>query len=379
MKLFRCIFILLIVSCGQDQKSQESNADTDLVTKPKYAKGFDWEDHNQFRILNIYSPWPDSDKTYNYILVNRTQAAAMAFGRDAYDGIILTPVERIVVTSTTHLPPLEMLGKTESLVGFPGTDYISSSTFRKNIEENRVKELGKNESINTEVLLELNPEVLVGFGVNGANKTFDLIERSGTPVIYNGDWVESSPLAKAEWIKFFGLLFEETDMADSIFNKIESDYLNAKNLIPKNAKPPTALSGALHKDVWYLPGGNSTEAQFFEDAAIDYIWSNTEKKGSLSFSLESVLEKAQNAELWFSPSYYRSKEELINANEHYKEFKAFQEDRIYSFVNKTGQTGGVLYYELGVSRPDLVLKDLINIAYPGVLPNYEAHFFEPLK
>lgn len=379
MKLYWSVLLCLLFACVQESKNDEHSQPDIPNQHVKYAQGFDWEDQGQLKILIVNSPWPESDKVYKYVLVNRAQAAAMTFDRDAYDGIILTPVEKIVVTSTTHLPPIEMLGESEALVGFPGTDYISSPIFREKVENNTVKELGKNEKINTEIILETNPEVIVGFGVNGTNNTFNLIESSGIPVLYNGDWVETSPLAKAEWIKFFGLLFEKVDTADLIFNKIESDYIQAKNSIPKDIKRPTALSGALHKDVWYLPSGNSTEAQFFQDAGINYLWSGSKGKGSLSLSIESVLEKAEKADLWFSPSYYGSKDALLDANNHYQQFQAFKQNNIYSFVNTTGETGGVLYYELGVARPDLVLKDLIKIAYPEALPNYSNRFFKKLN
>ena len=155
--------------------------------------------------------------------------AKTTFAKYDYDAIIVNPVETLVVTSTTHIPALELLNVESSLIGFPGTDYISSEKTRKRIDDKKIRELGKNEGINTEVLLELNPDVVVGFGVDGVNKTFEVIKKADIPVIYNSDWVESSALAKAEWIKFFGVLFNKEKEADSIFNQIESDYISCKS------------------------------------------------------------------------------------------------------------------------------------------------------
>lgn len=330
----------------------------------KYAKGFLITEFDTYKILEIKNPWPNAEKSYKYILS---------------DSNIKTPIKTIVVTSTTHLPALELLGVEHTLIGFPGTNYVSSKKIRQRIDNGLIRELGKNEGINTEVLLELNPELIVAFGVNGTNKTLETIKKANIPVIYNGDWVETSALAKAEWIKFFGVLFDKVKEADSIFNNIENEYLKAK-LLAKNAnKHPTVLSGAMHKDIWYLPNGTSPEAQFLKDANVNYLWNETFGKGSLALSFEAVFDKAREADIWLSPSYYTSLEALKKANEHYTKFDAYTTKNIYTFSNTTGKTGGVLYYELGMARPDLVLKDIIKICHPELLQDYVPFFFKPLE
>ena len=198
------------------------------------------------------------------------------------------------------------------------------------------------------------------------------------PVIYNGDWVEHSPLAKAEWIKFFGVLYNRAQKADSIFKSIEKNYLEAKSLASNAQNKPSVLSGAMHKDIWYLPNGTSTEAQILKDANVNYLWNETEGTGSISLNFEVVFERAKNAEIWINPSYYTSYEALEKANQHYTKFDAFKNNTIYTIANTTGKTGGVLYYELGIARPDLVLKDIIKICHPELLNNYKPYFFKPL-
>lgn len=381
MKLYFYLFAFLLCLSCKDKPEQKKlpNSEKPEQYNLKYAKGFSIADNGNFKILTITKPWPKAEKVYKYVLISKENMMKTTFMKDQYDGIIVNPVENIVVTSTTHIPALELLNVEESLVGFPGTDYISSKKTRKRINNKNVRELGKNEGINTEVLLELHPDVVVGFGVDGVNKTFETIKKANIPVIYNGDWVESSALAKAEWIKFFGALYNKEQEADSIFNTIEKEYLAAK-AVAKNAKnQPTVLSGAMHKDIWYMPNGSSPEAQFLKDANVNYLWSETTGNGSLALSFEVVLEKAKNADLWISPSYYTSLDQLKEANNLYSNFEAFQNKEIYSFSNTTGETGGVLYYELGTARPDLVLKDLIKIAHPDLLSGYKPYFFEKLK
>lgn len=373
------LFLITFLSCKNESKSELPGTSKTETLELKYAEGFAVSDNGNFKILTINKPWPKAEKTYKYVIISKEQMSKTTFLKDEYDGFIIDSIEKIVVTSTTHIPALELLGIEKTLVGFPGSDYISSEKTRKRIDEGEVRELGKNEGINTEVLLELNPGVVIGFGVEGVNKTFETIKKAGIPVIYNGDWVESSALAKAEWIKFFGVLFNKEKEADSIFNQIEKDYLEAKSIAKKAKKQPTILSGAMHKDVWYMPNGSSPEAQFLKDANVNYLWGDTTGNGSLSLSFEVVLEKARDADLWLSPSYYSSLEQLEKVNSLYTNFEAFKNKNIYSFSNTTGATGGVLYYELGTARPDLVLKDLIKICHPELLEDYTPYFFKRLN
>ncbi len=380
---YKFLFFIVIISlssCKNDQKKLPTDfPSTATVLKNDYAKGFEVTDFRLYKVLTIKSPWPNSEKTYNYALIQKNMLSKITLNANDFDGIITIPIEKIIVTSTTHIPSLELLNVEKTLVGFPETNFISSEKIRQLIDNGNVRELGKNESINTEILLETKPDLVVGFGIDGNNKAFETIKNSGIPVIYNGDWVENSPLAKAEWIKFFGILFNKEKDADSIFNSIEKNYLEAKSLALNVKNKPTILSGAMYKDIWYLPSGKSTEAQLLKDANTNYLWKDSEGSGSLQLSFESVFEKAKNADIWLSPSNYSSLEALKNANIHNTMFKAFQNKSIYSFTNTTGKTGGILYFELGMTRPDLVLKDLIKICHPELLEDYEPSFFKPLE
>ncbi|MBC3847111.1 ABC transporter substrate-binding protein [Winogradskyella echinorum] len=382
MKLVRILFLFTIIlnSCKEGPDLTRTLPPTiNKDVKLNYAKGFRIEISDHSKTIEITSAWPEAEQKFTYLLLTKEQASKITYNKDDYDAVIVTPITKTVVTSTTHIPALELLGVEQTLVGFPGSDYISSEKTRKLIDNGKVRELGKNEGINTEVLLELNPDVVIGFGVDGVNKTFETIKKARIPVIYNGDWVESSALAKAEWIKFFGVLFNKEKEADSIFNTIEKEYLAAKEIAKQAKTQPTILSGAMHKDVWYLPNGSSPEAQFLKDANVNYLWSETTGNGSLALSFEAVLDKAKDADLWLSPSYYSSFEQLEQTNALYSNFEAFKKRNIYTFSNTTGKTGGVLYYELGTARPDLVLKDLIKICHPELLENYTPYFFKRLK
>ena len=371
------IITLLLAGCKQEKQPPLSNTN-DIENSLEFAQGFRILQRSNYTEIEIRNSAPGSDDVFRYALLDRERSASITLNKEDFDGIILTPVRSLIATSTTHIPALELLGVEDRLKGFPGTDYISSTRTRTLIDKGEVRELGTNEGINTESLIELSPDLLVGFSVSGRNRSYETVKKAGIPVILNGDWVEATPLAKAEWIKFFGLLFDMQQQADSIFSKIKTDYLKAMDIASHIEDKPVILSGAMYKDIWYLPGGSSPEAKFLEDANVDYIWRSTEASGSLSLSFETVFDNAKDADIWISPSNYKSKQAMLNSNERYAEFEAFKSDQIYSFTNVSGATGGILYYELGVSRPDLVLKDIIKICHPELLIDYEPVFFKPL-
>jgi len=156
-------------------------------------------------------------------------------------------------------------------------------------------------------------------------------------------------------------------------------YKGALQLVEKAKKQPTVVSGVMYSDVWYLPEGNSWAAVYFKDAKANYLWQNTSGVGSLALSFEQVLEKGQQAEFWINPGHYESLGDLAAANPHYKEFDAFKNGKVYSFAPTKGQTGGTLFYEWGPLRPDLVVKDLIQILHPELLPDYQPFFYRQLQ
>ena len=369
------LLLIILVSCKKETviKKVESTKKTTI----KYAKGFDIVEENGFKKLIIKSAYKGSNEIYEYKVYNKSSSKNL---NDLDKKIIQVPVKEIIVTSTTHIPMVELLEEEKSIVGFPFSRYVSSEKTRQLIDLGKIKEIGKENDLNTEILLDLQPELIVGYSVSSADKSLSTIQKSGINVIYNGDWLEETPLGRAEWIKFFGVLFDKEQLADSIFNGIENNYLEAKKIALKSTKQQTVLSGAImSKDIWNLPAGDSFVAQFLEDANVNYLWKNTKGKGSLSLSFESVFEKGINADYWIAPGYFSSKKQMLSSNKLYEKFTTFKEDKIYSPSIKKGKTGGIIYYELAPTRPDLVLKDIIKITNPELLPNYKFTFFEKMK
>lgn len=364
---------LFFVQCKKEPKLETK---TSVENNVKYATGFTIENYNGFSIVTVEKPWPNATKNYKYILKKKNGIVPDSLKNNTTINI---PIQSIVITSTTHIPSLEMLNEEKTIVGFPNLNYVSSEKVRALIDAKKVKELGNNQSLNTEVIIDLQPDVIIGYGLDNNNPTLDNLVKSGLKVLLNGDWNEQTPLGKAEWIKFFGTLYDKQDQANKLFSKIEKEYLKTIEIAKKATTKPSILAGDIYEGKWYMPSGTSWGSLILKQANSNYLWKETSGTGSLSLSFETVFEKAKNADLWITSGQFSNLKQMTDSNPHYTQFKAFKTNNVYSFASKKGKTGGVLYYELAPNRPDIVLKDLVKILHPELLIGYKPFFFEKLK
>ena len=348
------VFILCSIGCSRQVK------ETNKVEKSvSYATTFHFEDRDDTPHIIVDKPWPNAKTPISYSLDKS--------------------IKRIVCTSTSHLPFLEMLGHEDKLVGFPNLKYISSETFKKRAEDGQITDLGTDGKINLEVLLGLQPDAVIAFDMGGESTTLDKIEEAGIRVYYNADFLETSPLGRAEWIKFFGAILNEEAKADSIFSEIETRYQELVELGKNTDKKPTVLNGVVYGDTWFMPGGGNWASIFYENAGSQYLWADDTTSGWLELSFEAVFDKGRQADFWIGTSTFNSKSELLAAEGRYGEFEPFSKDRVYNYSKKRSPTGGYDFFESGYARPDLVLADLISIVHPELLTDYETVYFEQLK
>ncbi len=373
--LSTCLFF---ISCKEkaNTKTRASKTTKAVSQHIKYAKSFNIKNYSNYKEVEVTSSFPNSKDTLRYILIKNGQTIPPLADNDV---VIKIPIKTVVVMSTTNIPALEYLNIEDRLIGFPNTNYISSKKTRQRINSGKIKDLNNNLEINMELLLDLNPELVIGFSVNGNDKTLDKIKKFEIPVILDGAWTEQHPLGRAEWIKFIAAFFDKDEEANILFNKIETDYIEAKALAKQTKSIPTVISGSLFKDVWNIPGGRSFVAKYLEDANTDYLWKTNKSTGSLQLNFENVLDKGQNADLWIGAGSFKNKSEMLSKHKGYSYFEAFKNNKTYTYTNKIGPKGGLLYYELGPLRPDLILKDIIKIAHPELLTEYESFFFKALE
>ena len=370
------IFLLIsLFGCKKEIKPTPT-APTSIQNQIEYATSLSIKKYPNYSVVTVSNPWPNASKNFTYILKDKNTVLPDSLQNQA---VINVPLESVVVTSTTIIPYLEMLAVEKKLIGFPHTDYISSPKTRTLIDQGNVKNIGQNERLNIEQLIDLSPSLIVTFGIDNNNPMLENLQKSGLNLLIQADWMEQTPLGKAEWIKLYGALFCKEKEAKTHFDAIVKNYQQAVALVQKQSKKPTVLYGSMYQDQWYVAKGQSWVAQFIKDAKGQYLWDKLEGSGSLGLSFESALEKGKNADYWIATGSFKSLAELAQANPHYRQFDAFKNKKIYCFETKIGATGGTIYYEQAPSRPDLVLKDYIKIVHPELLPNYTFTFAQKLN
>ena len=341
---------------------------TDLPLK--YANGFTLAQSGNIFRVEITEPYKGAKTSLTYIVYRESESAPDLTA----DAIISYPVKSIVCTSTTHIPLLDYLDETGSLVGFPSLDYISSKAMRKKINSGKVSELGIDDALNLEKVIELRPDLVMGYSLTGDFGQYQLIEEAGIPVLINAEYLEAHPLGRAEWIKLAGLLFDKRDLADSLFSNIEKEYLSTVELVQNIEARPTTISGVLYGDSWYLPGGKNYASTLLHDAGFDFFWKNDTTTAFLPLSFETVFDKGRTADFWIGVASYNSLKQLASGDQRYTRFNAFQNKNVYSYNKLIGEKGGSEFLELGYLRPDLILKDLVKIGHPELLPEHKLFF-----
>jgi iron complex transport system substrate-binding protein len=373
MRLSIVFFCLILCGCGN--RAAENSGRPGPSVKLRYAEGFTISKLGNATLVEVKTPFQGAVSGYKYLLVRKGEQPPT---HDSQARIIYTPVENIVCTSTTHIPLLDYLGETEKLIGFPTTDYISSEKMRARIDAGHVTDLGIDKGMNLERLATLRPALVMGYTMNSDYGQFKKIEELNIPVVINAEYLEKHPLGRAEWIKFMALFFGREKQADSVFSMIEMDYQKTKQLTANVKTRPTVLSGVVYGDAWFLPGGENYAAKLLKDAGCQYLWEGNNNHGYLQLSFESVYEKAHDADLWIGTATFKSLREIRQADLRYTRFKAFLEADIYNYDAKQGAKGGNEFLELGYLRPDLVLKDLVRIAHPQLLPDHTLFFHRKL-
>ena len=377
---FKIVMIGLVFSLFSCSSPKEESVEFDRKGFEKvaldHADNFSLERRGNEWLIHVNKPYQQAEQGFTYLI---TDKRVKIKPQDSIDEVVRKPVDSLICTSTTHIPSLKNLSVLDRLVGFPGTDMISTPEARKRVNSKEIMELGNNGQLNTEKVISLQPDVVVGFAVSSTNATLDKISSFGIPVVYNSDWLEKHPLGKAEWIKFFGALTGKFEASVEFYNEIRKEYDRLKELAQKADEPPKVIAGAMLNEQWYLPYGNSWQARFIKDANADYIYGYTEGKGSIALSFEKVFKKARDADVWVAPAQYTAYDKMKEDNRHYARFKAFKERNIHGFASTKGETGGVLFYEQAPNRPELVLKDLIHIFHPELLEDHENQFFKPLE
>jgi iron complex transport system substrate-binding protein len=365
------IATLLGCSPKKNEKVPEIVSDQKEI---KYATGFTIQQFDNYRLITLNDTWKGETTKVRYVLYENEKPKGV-------DGAIFikTPIKSIACMSLTHIAYLEKLGLEKSIVALSGCDYVSSPKIRTLIEAKLIHEIGVEQQVNYELLVDESPDVLMGYGIDeSSNNYINKLKSLGVNVVLNAEYMETHPLGKAEWIKFVAAFYNEDDRAESLFNKIEKNYLDLLEITKTIQQKPTVFVGMPWNGAWYVPGGKSFQAQLFKDAGADYLWKENEEKSSLVKAKEVIIDVAFDADFWLNQNSYQSIAEIIGFDGKFKNFNAIKKQHIYNNDNRTNSFSGNDYWESGVINPDMVLKDLIEIFHPEVL-DHELFYYRKLE
>jgi iron complex transport system substrate-binding protein len=371
--LFYILFIHF--SCSSSVQQKESIKDAESI-KIKYAKGFSISYEDGYKIITVNQAWKNASQPIHYILLSEGQALPQSSKGKT---VIRTPIKKVVCLSTTHTPFMDLLGESSKIIGLSGSQYISSPNIRQLIKEGKIKEVGKENGINLELILDLDVDLVIGYAMNQSDNNYLQMTRTALPLVLNSEYLEESPLGKAEWIKFVAAFFDKEQDADSIFNGIEKEYLYTSQLAQQQVNRPSVFANIPYGGTWYVAGGRSFGAKYIQDAGGEYIFAKDTSQGSVPMNIEVVFQMAHKADFWINVSDFRTLEELRSVDNRFTEFEAFKQGNIFNNNHKVNENGGIEYWELGVARPDIVLKDLAKIFHPQLFPDKELYFYQQLK
>ena len=342
-----------------------------------HTDGFSVEYFNNYKVVTVVTPYPGATESMQYALVQCGTPAPEGF---LDEQIIEVPVQTVVTMSTTYLPFLDELGLLDRLVGLDDATYVSNPTVLKMAEEGKLTMLGYGSGVNVEQALELSPDLILTYGSGAPDyDAHPVLIEAGLKTVVNAEWLETSPLARAEWGKFIAVFFNKEADAEVLFAKNVEQYNEYAALAAGVTEKPTVFTGSDYQGTWSIPGGNSFAAAFFKDSGADYLWADDTTTGSLPLAFEAVFEKAQNAEYWVNVGYFFTPADLLAADARYADFAAYQNGNVWNNDARISAMGGNDYYESAVAHPELVLADLIKIFHPELLPDYELVYYRQLK
>lgn len=339
--------------------------------KLKYARGLTIVKHREYTVVDVADPWHHHRTLHRYILVGVDKDIDLPEGT-----IVRTPLSRAVVFTTVHNNLFMELKAGEVIKGVCDLKYIKIPWIQEQCRKGDIADCGNGMSPDVEKIIDMKPDAILlsPFENSGG---YGKLEEIDIPLIECADYMESSPLGRAEWMKFFGMLVGRESEADSLFNAVERNYQNLRKKAARTKRRPAVMIDKRNGGVWYVPGGESTIGRLVADAGGDYVFAGIKKSGSVSMNLETALDQAGNADLWLfrynsdRPATYK---ELATEYGGYRQLKAFKSRKAYGCNTATSR-----FYEESPFRPDLLLSDFIRIIHPEVTGLPALRYFESVK
>lgn len=367
------VFIFLS-SCSFQQEKENNNSKPRGV---KYAKGFTLESNEHYKKLSILNPW-DNYRPYATYYVLKDSIRPEAIENELTFYFNQRP-KIIALHTAAQAASLKALNLDKDVKGITDPRFFYESVYAEKLNANELIQTSNQVQINKERILLLQPDLVITSGWNTINADHQLLIKMGIPPLFMIEWMETEPLGRAEWIKAIGLIFGKEKEADSLFTVVETNYLEIKKQQSKNTSKPKILHGEEYNGVWYVAGGESYIAQLYADAGAEYLWKENDKSGSLALDIEVVLEKGVHADFWFTTFGQNTADINHIKQEKYSILKSVKKETIYSNTNRTRIMGGNDFWETGTLRPDLILKDIVQILHQKETSKDRLLFYKKLN
>ena len=350
--LLQCVLVMLVCAACNSSPHKEVPSEEWTAVDLDYAERFRiFKNEHGFKV--------------EILPVDSTQVSeTLVFGSAQNADVPNIPTKGVVL-STAHFGHLELLNQMHSIVGVESMDYVFTEEVRSRFDNGDIVELGKSGNLSIERLIALQPDYISLSGGGATSRELEKLASGGIPVLQVLGWKESHPLGRAEWIKFFGCLYNQLPLADSIYQDVKKKYLATKAKANANGVAAEYLFGYNYKGTWFLPGGNSYLSALVQDAGGVYKYADDEHLGSLQFSMEIIMKEFLTADVWLSPGACNSKEEMLALDNAYALFDPFKNNRIYNYTKRQLPNGGNDYWESSPAMPHKVLEDLFIINQNG--------------
>lgn len=379
-KFFFTISAIIITLSGCVSKhNNEDVSPTHVDTEEiKYSKGFTIDFFQDYTKVTIINPWTKYNEAYHVYYLYKGDKPNNLPSPSSTESVIRIPLTSVSVNTFAYFEFLDLIDELNTVKGVTDGFRIYNPTILNNLANGSIVDLGDPFNPNIEKTIALKPQALINSAYAQVDSYSDRIAKMGIPIIYSIEWMENTPLARAEWIKLIAAFFDKQQQAREVFDKIEQKYLQTKILTEKINQKKTILSGDIFQDTWYIPGGQSFNADLFRDAGLNYYLNDYISSGSIGLDIESILTTFSDVDLWLGCDA-KSYKELETKGSKYMLINAVKKKNVYNNLNRTTPSGGNDYFEGAIANPHLVLADIIKAAYPELLPDYSLTYIKPLN
>jgi iron complex transport system substrate-binding protein len=365
-------WVLLLSACGGGSKTSSLQAEGDTI-RMKYSSLLQIVKHADYTVVTIRNPWDTLKVLHTYLLADREKPLPEHLPEGT---VVRTPLQKSVIYSSVHCSLWSELDELKGIGGVCGLEYIKLPQIQEGYRNGSIVNVGNSMNPDIERIIDLRPDAILlsPFENSGG---YGRVGKLNIPIIECADYMETSALGRAEWMRLYGLLLGKEAQADSLFAGIEKEYLTLTQQVKsQNLKRPTVISEMKNSSAWYIPGGNSTMGRLYQDAGANYVFAYLSNSGSVPLAFETVFDRGGNADIWlikYNQPQDKTYSELERDYAPYARFKAFQDRKVYGC-----NTNHVPFYEESPFHPELLLKDLIKIFHPELLPDYDLKYFSNL-